>query len=131
MFVLLFALVVEKKSQIDKDNDYFHVTFYSFIFSTDLTPFKCLGHLYINEENPDVQSISSFIFLPINSETTNYTFGDILVSNRSSLNVESVVEIVAEQDAIFIHTELADCSDSTTYMNGYVNSWHCAGEMFV
>ena len=113
-------MIDKKYAKCNDNNDYLHITFYFIFLSTDFTPFKCLGHLYINKENPDVRAISSFIFLPINSETTNYTSGDILISNRASLNVESVIEIVAEQDAIFIHTELADCSDSATYLNGYV-----------
>ena len=91
---------------------------HAFHIFTDLTPYKCLGHIYVNEEDTEELSISSFIFLPIDAMTFDYDLGDIVIANQTSLNIETVQEIRIENGTVFVHTELTDCSDNSSFVNG-------------
>ena len=74
--------------------------------------------MYRNDDDPEELSLSSIIFLPITDVTSSYSVGDIIIANESSMNIETVREIVVENDTVLVHTELTDCSDNSTYIYG-------------
>ncbi|XP_072043066.1 uncharacterized protein [Amphiura filiformis] len=81
----------------------------------DTTPYRCLGLEYANTEVSKDRFVSTFIFLPSNVTTQGYMLGDILVSNTNSLNVEEVIEVVPETEAVYLHTNLFKCDRTSSF----------------
>ena len=81
-------------------------------FFNDLGPgnhiYKCLGNKHVTDGLEEVTTL--FVVIPTALINGNLNIGNVLVGNSSNGFLEAVNEIVEEEKAKFVYTELATCS---------------------
>ena len=70
--------------------------------------YKCLGNKHVTDELEEVTTL--FVVIPTALINGNLNVGNVLVGNSSNGFLEAVNEIVEEEKATFVYTELAICS---------------------
>ncbi|XP_028418435.1 uncharacterized protein LOC114543780 isoform X2 [Dendronephthya gigantea] len=72
--------------------------------------YKCLARTYTTEDDEEVTTF--FLVIPMTSIDGNLSVGHVLVGNSSDGFLETVTDIIQEDDAMFVYTELTTCSHS-------------------
>ena len=70
--------------------------------------YKCLARTYMTADNEEVTTF--FLVIPTTSIDGNLSVGHVLVGSSSDGFLETVTDIIEEEEAMFVYTDLTTCS---------------------
>ncbi|XP_028399971.1 uncharacterized protein LOC114523292 [Dendronephthya gigantea] len=79
--------------------------------------YKCLARTYTTDDNEEVTTF--FLVIPMTSIDGNLSVGHVLVGNSSDGFLETITDIIQEEDVMFVYTELTACSQGFSNLKKY------------